>query len=299
MRNPAISEQAGSTVAVSRGARPKISQPWWQWPNLLALDAPVVAVVWLHAFSKATGEAMQWPVATGLFLAVWCIYLADRLIDARCLNDPARASARHRFALQNWRCLLALLAVSGLWAAWLASTMIDAELLRAASTLLVAVVLYFSGFVRKTRSRPSQILPAKEVVCGLVFAIGCALGVRAFRESPIEFLPMALSFGGVCAFNCLLISAWEKSSDQINDPASASHWWTTIDRDLGWIGVVLTATCTVGTFTTENSAIFLAISGSSALLTVLHLSRSWMNVTARRVLADAVLLTPLMIAIPH
>ena len=25
--------------------------PWWLWPNLLALDAPLVAVVWQHALA--------------------------------------------------------------------------------------------------------------------------------------------------------------------------------------------------------------------------------------------------------
>lgn len=30
--------------------------PWWLWPNLLSLDAPVVAVAWAWMFSKAWGD---------------------------------------------------------------------------------------------------------------------------------------------------------------------------------------------------------------------------------------------------
>ena len=297
MRDLAVNEQTRATVTHSPAAKLRLSNTWWQWPNLSALDAPLVAVVWLHAFSRSAGETVQWPVSTGLFLAVWCIYLADRLIDARRLNDLATASDRHRFARRNWRSLLALLAVAAIAGGFLAVTRIDADLLRTASALALVVGIYFGIFVRKSGACGRRILPAKEFACGVVFAIGCVLGVSSFRETPLAFLPMMMLFGGVCVFNCLLISAWEKSSDQNNDPAAASRWWKSLERDLTWIGVVLTVFCTVGIFTAHVGSIFLAMSGSSALLTLLHLGRNcrWSSVAIRRVLADAVLLTPLVI----
>lgn len=298
MRELAVNKQTrpeAACTAVAEPARSK-TQNWWQWPNRLALDAPTVALVWLCAFAKSASETVQWPVALGLFLAVWCIYLADRLIDARCLNDISTASDRHRFARRHWRCLMILFSAIGITGIWLALTRIDENLLRAVGTVLLLVGLYFAGFVRLMRDRPARTLPAKEVACGLVFAIGCALGVDSLRESPRVALPMVLALGAVCALNCLLISAWEKSCDRNNDPASASRWWKALNRDLIWIGAIVTGVCIAGTFANPNRDIFLALSGSGALLTLLHLSRNfgWSTITMRRVLADAVLLTPII-----
>src|SRR4051794_36685341 len=83
---------------------------WWQWPNLLGLDAPIVAIVWQALLGAAGHAAIALPGRLGLFLAVWAVYLTDRLLDAR---TPARTGAtepaRHQFAREHGRILLALL----------------------------------------------------------------------------------------------------------------------------------------------------------------------------------------------
>jgi hypothetical protein len=56
----------------------KPSTPWWLWPQVLALDAPLVAVAWQAALAKAHHLTLSWEYHAALFLATWVIYLLDR-----------------------------------------------------------------------------------------------------------------------------------------------------------------------------------------------------------------------------
>ncbi len=293
VRGYVVSERASDASGSSAGVR---STPWWLVPNLLALDAPLVAVVWLSAFAHAFESAVEWPVMVALFAAVWCVYLADRLIDARCMQDESVATARHVFARRHRLIFLMATVISMALGGWLAVTHLEAELLRSGLILVGAVGIYFGGFVRVFRGwRP---LPAKEVVCGLVFSVGCALGVEGVRHEWLVALPAVLLFGGVCALNCLAISAWDKEADRVNDTTAAGCWWRRLDADLPWLGVVLMLLSYVAFYEADGGAVFQAIFVSSLGLTALHLLRGapWMGARLRRVLADAVLLTPLLIA---
>lgn len=292
MRAYVVSERAADASAVPAGDR---STPWWLVPNLLALDAPLVAVVWLSAFAHAFESAVEWPVMIALFAAVWCVYLTDRLIDARRLQDESVATARHVFARRHQVVLFTALGVSMGFGGWLAVTRLETGLLRSGMVLVAAVGLYFGGFVRLFGGwRP---LPAKEVVCGLVFSVGCALGVDAVRHDWLVALPAVLLLGGLCALNCLAISAWEKEADRVNDSAAASRWWRRLDTDLPWLGVALMLLSYIAFNEADGGAIFQAIFVSSLVLTALHLLRAapWMGARLRRVLADAALLTPLLL----
>lgn len=292
MRDYVSSERA---AAVAHASAEPGSTPWWLVPNLLALDAPLVAVVWLSAYAHAFESAVGWSVMLALFAAVWCVYLVDRLIDARRMQDESVATARHVFARRHRLMLMMALVVAMGLGGWLAVTRLEIGLLRSGLILVAAVGIYFGGFVRLFQNwRP---LPAKEVVCGFVFSVGCALGVERVREDWAVALPAVLLFGAVCALNCLAISAWEKEADRVNDTAAAGCWWRRLDRDLPWIGVALMMLSYIAYCEAEGAAIFQAIFVSSLGLTTLHLLRGapWMDARLRRVLADAVLLTPLLL----
>ena len=91
---------------------------FWLWPNLLSLDAPVVAVLWQILFARCFQAPIDAPAALLLLLTVWLIYTADRTLDAW---NGACHSPRHEFYRRRWRGLLpAWLAVFGL-ACWLAA----------------------------------------------------------------------------------------------------------------------------------------------------------------------------------
>jgi hypothetical protein len=91
------------------------SPPLWLWPNLLSLDAPLVAVPWkwflAYRFSLPLRPA--WRIVLGL--TVWVIYLLDRLLDVRkslSVNERAREPARHRFYRRHSRFMAALLVLT-------------------------------------------------------------------------------------------------------------------------------------------------------------------------------------------
>ena len=74
-------------------------RPLWLWPNLLSLDAPLVAVAWLGMFAK-TWQVVWFPKTIYLLVAgvVWIIYVVDRLLDARIHpEDLVSDKPRHRF----------------------------------------------------------------------------------------------------------------------------------------------------------------------------------------------------------
>ena len=62
-------------------------KPLWLYPNLLSLDAPLVAVAWLHVFARTWRlDYHPWEAYVTLGLAVWVIYVADRLLDVSMLG---------------------------------------------------------------------------------------------------------------------------------------------------------------------------------------------------------------------
>ena len=84
-------------TVVSPAARPTLSlvpkpelsprhSPLALW-HLLSLDAPSVATVWTIAIAHAAGVDLPWTSAAAMFIAVWILYAADRLLDARLLED--------------------------------------------------------------------------------------------------------------------------------------------------------------------------------------------------------------------
>ena len=86
---------------------------FWLWPNLLSLDAPLVAVLWQTLFLRCLRAPVRWLPALLLFLTVWLIYVADRLLDAR---NGAVTTPRHQFYRRSFRWALTA------WVIVLAST---------------------------------------------------------------------------------------------------------------------------------------------------------------------------------
>ena len=57
--------------------------PIWLLPNLLSIDAPLVGLAWMWMLGRALRvEYIQAQIWFVLPLAIWCIYVLDRLIDS-------------------------------------------------------------------------------------------------------------------------------------------------------------------------------------------------------------------------
>lgn len=245
--------------------------PVWLYPNLLALDAPIVAVVWQVFLARAFNVPLPLAAQTGLFSAVWLVYLVDRLLDARRL--AADAADRHRFAARHARRLTAL-AVLVFAVGATSASLLPVQYLLVGLAVVVAVATYLGavhfmppGWVKHG---------AKELLVGVVFALG--VGVPLYVSSPPDrWWAAVLAFGLLCWWNCRLIDRWEVQP-------SAGR---TVGRLIGLAAVAVSAL--------SLGPVLIATTATAGLLLAVDLTVPRIGVRLARVLADAVLLTPLAV----
>jgi len=171
----------------------------WLWPNLLSLDAPVVAVLWQILFARCFQVPVDALAALLLLMTVWLIYEADRTLDAW---KGESHSPRHEFYRQCWRSLLPVwLTVLGL-TAWLAAVQLPPGLFLHGSILLAAVGVYFALV------HSSVLRLHKEAAVGVLFALGASLVAWGKVKTPADVATILL-FSGLCWMNCIAIQKWE------------------------------------------------------------------------------------------
>ncbi|MGA0846782.1 MAG: hypothetical protein ACO3RV_09590, partial [Luteolibacter sp.] len=151
-------------------------KPWWIYPNLLGLDAPLVAMAWLYVFSKTWRLGYHpWEAYAALGLAVWIIYAADRLLDVSLLGlSSPGLEMRHRFhdRHRQWFKLALLVAIPVLL--FLATTRLPVALYR---YLVPGAVLVagFYGLAMIASQEPGRVSLTKNFIGGVAFAYGTAI----------------------------------------------------------------------------------------------------------------------------
>lgn len=177
----------------------------WLWPNLLSLDAPLVALLWQVFFARCFGVAVDATAAVLLALTVWLIYSADRTLDAW---RGQGSSPRHKFYRCHWKWLLPSWFAILVWAAWLAVTQLEAGLLPRGIAILAAVVTYL-GFVHSGRMGTMKSWALlKEGLVGILFALGVTVLVWNKVKTSADVATIVL-FSGLCWMNCIVIQKWE------------------------------------------------------------------------------------------
>jgi hypothetical protein len=278
--------------------------------HLLSLDAPTVAAVWtcFIAWSAGVRIARLDPVA--MFLAVWMLYAADRLLDAKPLfTDPAPAhlEERHRFHHRHRGRLVPVL---------LAAFVPLLFLLHRTQEKVLHLYVLLAGLLgawlllvhaRPAPSAQQHRLP-KELAVGVFFpaAVFIPTVARAPQLRASLLLP-ALCFAGVCTLNCLFLYAWEHPRNRVD--AHVTTRWAL--RHLQVLALTFTLVADTVFFLASSvpnhrllpalvplhhpAAMFLACSLSGALLLILHAARLHISALKLRALADLALLTPVLI----
>ncbi|MCB1090214.1 MAG: hypothetical protein KDL87_01695 [Verrucomicrobiae bacterium] len=272
---------------------PATPPPIWLWPNLLCLDAPIVAVVWLGAFAKAYGVAVGWPGYVVLFLAVWSLYLVDRLVDSLKLRagdpSPGLKTSRHGFMARHSRWFLIITILAVLVGGVLALTQLERPILSAGVIVAVGAAAYFGAFVSPLGGK--KPLPGKELAAGILIAAGITVPVFADYSGALPVEPAFALFAGLCSLNCLMIA----SKDGDLPGGSGFHGLLT---GFG-IAVVLTAAglalIGVGTEPAPTlRTLYLGEAISGVALVVLQFAKQAASRDAFRVLADVALLAVLI-----
>jgi hypothetical protein len=280
------------------------------WLNLVCLDAPLVAVIWLWLFARTFHVPLQIGNAVALFLTAWLIYLADRFADASNLKAESPRSLRQEFCLRHrefWVATLALVAGFDAYVIWRTT---------AFQTFLVGAIVGVLAVVYLVANHPLGLiwrsLPAKELAIGILFAAGTVVALLPTIPSAPGFVFAAIGFAGLCALNCISIAGWERELDRGQRKVSIATRHPRVIRLVGPACLAL-ALAAIGLAIVFRQAapFFLCISVSALLLTGLNASPSFkegrffnrprrlanrrsLGVDERTALADLVLLTPIV-----
>ena len=264
------------------------------WLNLVCLDAPIVAVVWLWLFARSFHVPIHLGNAVALFLTAWLIYLADRLADAASLKAGTLRSLRQDFCLRHreiWSSALLLIGGFDLYVIW--RTIAPGTFFAGAVVGILAVIYLALNYPRGLVWRA---LPAKELAIGLLFTAGTLVALLpAAPPMDAAFLSCGLAFVSLCSLNCISIACWERELDQVQGKVSIAtrHPW--FARHVGKMGAGLAlGSLALAIFLRPATPVFGCVAVSALLLASLEFSPRRLGDDRRTALADLVLLTPIL-----
>ncbi len=247
------------------------SIPWWLLPNLLALDAPIVAVCWQRFLYANLGQSLNVPASVTLGLVVWGLYLLDRGLDNRKTQNTSLPD-RHRFA-QRYNRLFMGVGLTGMLLGVLTAFVYLPALSLLSGTILGVLLLLYLIIVHYA---PFRLSGSKEFLVGIMFAAGVAIPLFThFPDQMSIWFPVVVGFAFLCWLNCLLIDRWEKGS------IGFGLFPMMISSIIAVIALLSPTPC--------NLVLFMA----DSFILLLHLLRNRLGVRFLRVAVDFVLIIPL------
>ncbi len=251
------------------------SRPWL-WPNLLSLDAPIVALLWQLLFVRCFHGSLGPLPAALLAVAVWLIYVADRMLDAWRGTPGTAEQPRHEFYRRHWRAVLPVwigaLGAGG-WLAWSrlpGPLFVEGVAVASGTALYLAAVHLAPGLLRRAGSKESAV--------AVLFGLGASLTAWPGVQTTSDVLAILL-FSCLCWMNCAAIDDWESGRELRPSVIAAAGL------------VALTAAFVLY----DHRPILGAAETAGALgLVAIDRLRGRCSPEALRVLADVVLLTPIV-----
>ena len=293
---PSVSKARLTLVERSASQQAPQRSPLALW-HLLSLDAPSVATVWTIAIACAAGLRLPFSAPAAMFVAVWMLYAADRLLDARPLpggQSPPELEERHRFHHRHRRAFLIGIAISACILAALLRN-IDPPALRLYVLLATLLAAYF--LIIHARPDSAYRFP-KELAVGIFFPAAVFIPtVARLPELRLDLLPIALLLAALCSLNCLYLYAWEHPGSRLRAHSStrwATHHLVALTWITGALSLLLILVSPLLTLHRGTTILASCILTSSLLLLLLHHLRNRINPLHLRALADLVLLTPLI-----
>lgn len=283
------------------------------WLNLVCLDAPIVAIVWLWLFAGTFHMPVHPGNAVALFLTAWLIYLADRLVDAASLRVGTPRSLRQDFCLKHREIWISGLVLVVGFDFYVVGRSIPAATFLAGAVVGILALVYLA--LNYPRGRIWRSLPAKEVTIGLLFTAGTLVALLpAAPPVSAPFIGCGLAFACLCSLNCISIAAWERDLDRAQGKVSVATGHPGFARHVGKIcGGLALASFAMAIVLRAGAPVLACISVSALLLGSLHASadikegrflnrpRRFGNRRSlgidrdqRTALADLVLLTPII-----
>lgn len=208
--------------------RGRARPPWWAWPSLLGIDAPVVAVAWAWTLARTAGASFGVAEAVAVAGGTAAAYLADRARDARRLDGRRTPTLRHAFAARHPRLIIGLAASSALFAVavtpWLATATLVAGVFVAVATalLLIAARSGRGATIEVTTGSGVRSAAWRPWAVGGLFAAGVMTPVtEAGLTATASLTPVAIGLGLVATLNVAMIAGWEHHLDDGAAPCAA------------------------------------------------------------------------------
>lgn len=244
---------------------------FWQWANILAIDASLIAIAWLWVFAQEQSANLSLASYAVLAMSVWLTYVSDRLFDAGSRHEEALVSARHQFAKRRAGTLRWIWAAVLVINLWIALSGLNPDQLQKGFALLAVCLAYTaSNHLLSKRFFP------KELFVALIFTGG----MQVFLHELIDW-PGLVSFALLCLTNCLCIGWKETAVDTSLKVRSLSS----ISDPRWFYPLVLAAVCFAAI-----SSCPMALLPSIALLLMVQLRQRHFRTESFRVLCDTSLL---------
>jgi hypothetical protein len=297
-----LREQLGLTNSFAPSSQGRTSTPLAFW-HLASLDAPTVAITWSLAFAWAFHLHLPAWVLASLALAVWAVYIGDRLLDAQTALRTGRLHRlrdRHRFHWRHRRVFFPLALGAAVAAAAVIVALMPPISLERNSVLAAATLVYFTGVHSPLHRLPLVSgglragiwarIPSAELLVGILFTSGCVLPVfsRATKAELTPLVGVALYFGLLASLNCMGIHCWESRNRHSPGAGILGH-------ALVLSAAGLLAACWLSGPQPGAAALLTAGAASALLLALLDRLRKRLTPLTLRAFADLVLLTPLVL----
>ncbi len=273
-------------------------KPWWLYPNLLSLDAPLVAMAWLYIFAKTWRvDYHPWEAYVSLGLAVWVIYVADRLLDASIhTGTNGRLEARHAFHQEYRKFFVIGAGIASVTALFLVVRYMQSPIYH---YLLIGAVLVagFFGLSMLSSQEVDEIPHTKNILAGVTFAFGTAMMAHHYLPAfgIYEMLGSRefLCFAVLCMLNISAIDLWEHAHSATDIEIKATDELA-LTLPLTVLGAASLLYALRDPEMTTRPFFYATLTGA-ALLYILNRSRARFSIDALRVLADVALLLPIVV----
>lgn len=252
--------------------------PWWLWPNLVAADAPLVALLWQLLIARTLHAHVYFAQSACLALICWLVYALDYLFDGLTAAPGHSLPPRHQFFRSHRTAALSAVVIAGLLFLFM-SVLLEPATMRRGAFLGLLVLMYLA----LTHMGPSRyrVRWPRELGVAVIFAAGTS--VTAWDAGLLCLAPAGI-FALLCWINMAAIEVWESSPS----PSRSAAW---LVRHLNWVaGGTALAAIAVTPHLFAVAAVF-----SCMALSVLQRRAQTLSRNLLRASADFALCTPALI----
>jgi hypothetical protein len=211
------------------------------------------------------------------------------------MGDIDAATSRHSFTKNHFAKLLCIALLFGAVNTFLILRYLPLDLI--INGLIVSALLGIYYLFRfRSKGRLAGLIP-REILCGMIFAMGCGLTVFSLGQPSIiglRFFGAIFSLGLLCSASCILISFWERDADIANGDNSIATTKMEEPKGLGFaLGLLILGSIASGFF--ADWEIHLACALAALALWLMRRFEARLSPNFLRTLADGVFLTPLLV----